>query len=239
MENEMKPKLSIIIPAYNEEKRIGKTLDSFSDFFSKNKYSYEILVIMDGCTDRTPQIVREKSRKNKNIRYRVYPEKGGKGGALLSGFAYASGEYVAYTDADGSTPPEEMLRLLNMIGRYDGVIGSRWLKGSIVVKKQRPVRRIASRGFNILIRLLFGLHYKDTQCPAKVFRRDVVKAVAKNLSVTNFAIDACMLYVIKKMGYRIKEVPIRWEDKAMSSLKISRAIPNMFFTVLKMRIKKH
>jgi len=239
MGNKMKPKLSIIIPAYNEEKRISETLYDFLEFFKKNKISYEILVMMDGCTDKTPEIVEEIASQNKNIRYRVYPEKQGKGGALLNGFGLVKGEYVAYTDADGATPPKEILRLMGLIGKYDGVIGSRWMKGSVIIKKQRPVRRIASRGFNILTRLLLGLPYKDTQCSAKVFKAGVAKTVAKNLTVTNFAIDASILYIIKRMGYRIKEVPIRWEDKAMSSLKISSAVPNMFITLLKLRLKGH
>jgi dolichol-phosphate mannosyltransferase len=148
-----------------------------------------------------------------------------------------NGEYVAYTDADGATPPQEILNLLEKINGYDGVIGSRWLRGSVVVVKQRPSRRIASRGFNILTRLILGLRYRDTQCPAKVFRRDVVKSIARGLKVKDFAFDACMLYFAKKMGYRIKEVPITWKDKAMSSVSISRASVRMFVTILKMRFR--
>ncbi|NOX71902.1 MAG: glycosyltransferase [Candidatus Micrarchaeota archaeon] len=228
---------TIIIPAYNEEKRIGKTLDEFSEFFDGKGIDYEILVIMDGCTDRTPEIVKVKSKKNKNIRFKIYPEKQGKGGALLKGFTLSRGDYVAYTDADGATSPKEMFKLLQMIGDYDGIIGSRWMKGSVLSVKQPLMRRIASRGFNLLTRLILGLPYKDTQCPAKVFKGKVVRDVAKSLVVTDFAIDACILYTVKILGFKVKEVPISWEDKEMSSLKMRKAIPKMFYTVLKVRIK--
>ncbi len=229
--------LTIIIPAYNEEKRIGRTLDEFSEFFDKKGVDYEILVIMDGCTDKTPAIVEEKSIKNKRIRFKIYPKKQGKGGALLKGFSLSRGDYVAYTDADGATPPKELYRLFQMIGEYDGIIGSRWMKGSILSVKQPLMRRIASRGFNLLTRIILGLPYKDTQCPAKVFKGKVLKDVAKNLEVRDFAIDACILYVVKKLGYKVKELPITWEDKELSSVKMRKVIPRMFYTVLKMRIK--
>ena len=231
-------RLSLIIPAYNEEKRIAKTLRDFSGYMNKRKLDYEIIVVMDGCTDGTPDIVGGFAKKNRRIKLSISNIRRGKGGALLRGFGIAKGDYVAYTDADGSTPPKEIISLLDRMGDFDGAIGSRWMQESYVAQKQTLMRRIASRGFNVLVRLAFGLNYKDTQCPAKVFKRKVVKDVVKNLEVTNFAIDACMLYVIKRMGYRVKELPIRWVDMPMSTLKISRAVPNMFFTVLKMRFKK-
>jgi glycosyltransferase involved in cell wall biosynthesis len=233
----MKPKLSIIIPAYNEERRIAKTLRELSTFFGRKNTSYEIIVIMDGCTDGTHGIVEAAMKKDKNIRYKSYHDKQGKGGALLNGFRHARGEYVAYVDADGSTSPSELYRLYKSIGNFDGVIGSRWLKESDVAVKQPFLRRIASRGFNRLTHVILGLPFKDTQCPAKIFRQEVVKSVAKELTVTNFAFDACMLCMIKKRGYKINEVAIAWKDKPLSSLRMSRVIPRMFYTIIKMRIR--
>ena len=232
----MKPMLSIIIPAYNEERRIGKTLRDLSDFFSRKNVSYEILVIMDGCTDGTERIVDEHSRRDSNVRYLVYPEKQGKGGALLQGFKHVRGDYVAYTDADGATPPGEIYRLAGLMRGYDGVIGSRWLKGSIVVRKQRPTRRIASRGFNIMTRLVLGLPYRDTQCPAKVFKKSVIDDVIQELRVTDFAMDACMLFIMKRKGYKVREIPIRWEDRPLSSLRMSKTVLGMFRTLIKTRL---
>jgi hypothetical protein len=107
----------------------------------------------------------------------------------------------------------------------------------VVVQKQPLGRRIASRGFNLLTRLVLGLPYKDTQCPAKVFRSEVTKDMAKRLTVKNFAFDAAMLYLAKRRGFRIKEVPIKWKDKELSSLRMSKAIPMMLFSIIKFRIR--
>ncbi len=230
------PELSIVIPAYNEENRIGSTLDTFSAYFKKSGKKYEIVVIMDGCTDGTGRVVREKARNHGNIRFREFEVNAGKGGGLLKGFLEARGRYIAYTDADGATPPGEMMRLLKEIGDYDGIIGSRWMKGSVILEKQPLARRVASRGFNLLTRMVLGLPYKDTQCPAKIFRGDTLRKIASELKVTNFAFDALLLFTAKKQGYRIKEVPIEWKDKDLSSLKMSRAIPRMLFSVVKFRL---
>jgi glycosyltransferase involved in cell wall biosynthesis len=228
-------RLSIIIPAYNEEKRIGPTIDELACFFSRKRVPFEILVVMDGCTDATPAIVSGKRASWPQVRYREFREKHGKGGALLRGFREASGELVAYVDSDGSTPPEELYKLYRSIDGYDGVIGSRWLSGSVVTTRQPLARRLASRGFNLLTRSLLGLGFRDTQCPAKIFRRDVARAIAENVTVTDFAFDACALYEAKKKGFRIREVPIAWKDKPLSTLRMGRVIPRMFLTVLRAR----
>ncbi len=230
------PELSIVVPAYNEERRIGPTLDMFSTRLKRNKVRYEIVVVLDGCTDGTGAVVRQKAEEHGHIRFKELKANVGKGGGLLSGFLEARGEYIAYTDADGATPPGEMLRLLKGIGGYDGIIGSRWMKGSKVLDKQPLARRIASRGFNLLTRAVLGLPYKDTQCPAKIFRGTALRKIAAELDVTNFAFDALLLFMAKKHGYRIKEVPIEWKDKELSSLKMSRAVPMMFFSVVKFRL---
>lgn len=229
-------KLSIIIPAYNEEKRIGKTLDDYLEFFRSSKAPFEILVVMDSCRDRTLDIVKGYAAKHPQVKYKYYDEPLGKGGAMLKGFSLASGGLLSYADADGATPAGELLRLARGIDGYDGAIGSRWMKGSIVGKKQPLGRRVASRGFNLIVKLVLGLPFSDTQCSAKVFRRAMVKSVLPDLKVTNFAIDACMLYVMKKKGYKLKEVPIQWDDHGMSTVKMRKVIPAMFWATLKTRI---
>lgn len=233
----MKPKLSIIIPAYNEEMRISKTLDYYSDFLNKKRINYEIIVIMDGITDKTKDIVEIKMKDNKRIGYKEYTYRQGKGGALLKGFSMASGEYTAYIDADCSTPPEEIVKLIESIGSYDGIVGSRWLKSSEVKNMQPLLRRVASRSFNILTRIILRLPYKDTQCPAKVFRSEIIKYILNDIKVTDFAFDAVLLYFINKKGFKIKEIPIIWSDKPMSSLKIGRATIRMFYSILKTRFR--
>ncbi len=232
-----KPAYSIIVPAKNEEKRIGKTLEHYIKFFKKVG-SFEIYVIMDGCTDNTLGVVQRLAKKYPQLKYRSFRKALGKGGGIIEGMKLVTGELVVYVDADGATPPEEIVNLAKKIGNYDGVMGSRWIKGARVGKKQPLGRRIASRGFNLIVRIILGLPYKDTQCPAKVFRNDMIKELTGKIKEKNFAFDACLLYLMKKKGYKIKEVPIEWSDEEMSTLKMRSAIPKMLFAVLRTRLRR-
>ena len=142
-------------------------------------------------------------------------------------------------DADGSTPPDQLLKLLLEINgrhliRYYAVIGSRWLKGSVMIEKQPLRRRIASRGFNLLVRTILGLPFRDTQCPAKVFRGDVIRSIAKELNVSDYCIDIAILYEMKKRNYAVNEIPIVWQDKPLSKVKVRKMAPRAFVTMLKM-----
>ncbi len=229
---------SIIIPARNEGKRIGSTLEKYVRFFRERGGSFEILVIMDACTDNTLGVVRGFAKKcPKIVKYRYYGQSFGKGGALIRGIKLASGGLVAYADADGATPAEQFHCLRGQIRGYDGIIGSRWLKGSRVLKRQGISRLIASRGFNLLVRLVLGLPYKDTQCSAKIFRRDAIRDVVDEVKTINFAFDASLLYLMKRRGYRIREVPITWSDVEHSSLRMRRAVPSMLWAVMKLRLR--
>lgn len=226
--------VSIIIPAYNEEDRIKETLLDYIEFFKSKKLSFEILVILNDCVDNTLGVV--KSVKAKELKYKVYGPIG-KGGALIEGFKLAKGVLIAYTDADEATKPWQLYHLINNIGTYDAVIGSRWMIGSIV-QKQPFLRRFFSRGFNILVRVILNLQFYDTQCGAKVFRRKALHNILPNLKTTGWAFDVGLIYNFKKKGYGIKEVPITWEDRVGSSLKLRKAIPGMFVALLKLRFSK-
>ena len=229
---------SIIIPAYNEEKRIRDTLIKYADFFRNTGKSFEILVVLNGCRDKTIDVVKELKKKYNEINYADYEEAIGKGGALLEGFKLVKGNLITYTDADGSTLPETLYELSEKISDYDGIIGSRWIKGAKILKKQPIMRRIASRGFNILTRIILGLKYHDTQCAAKVFKKKTIDKIKDNVESTNFAIDAIILYHMKKAGFKIKEEPIVWEDKDFSTLRIRKVIPNMLMALIKTRLKR-
>ncbi|MEK6937258.1 MAG: glycosyltransferase [Nanoarchaeota archaeon] len=229
---------SIIIPAHNEEKRIRITLINYVNYFRSIGKSFEILVVLNGCKDNTINVVKELEEKYKEINHANFDEAIGKGGALLEGFKLINGNLITYTDADGSTLPETLYELSEKISSYDGIIGSRWIKGAVIIKKQPLTRRIASRGFNILTRIILGLNYKDTQCSAKVFRKNVIDKIKDKVEPTNFAIDAILLYHMKKEGFKIKEEPITWEDKEFSTLRIRKVIPNMFMALIKTKFKK-
>lgn len=232
-------KISIIIPAYNEERRILKTLydyyHTFDDLFGDD---FELIVEMDGCVDNTSKIVKEFSHGKNNVKILEFPERLGKGGGIREALKIANGEIVGFTDADDSTPAKEFLKLIKEVERgYDVILGSRWLKESRVLTPQPLHRRILSRGFNLLVRLLLGLKIRDTQCGAKVFRKEVIDTVIPHLSVNGFAFDVELLYLAKKYGFKIKEVPIEWYNDEDSKLNVKKVVPEMFMALIKVRLK--
>jgi glycosyltransferase involved in cell wall biosynthesis len=230
--------LSIIMPAWNEEERIERSLGKYIRYFSEKRgYDFEIIVVVDGCTDKTPMIVKEFSEKYSQVRYLNFPDKLGKGGGIIEGFKIATGDIVTFADADGATEAEELDRIVSTVKDCDGVIGSRWLDGARIIVKEPLARIIASRGFNFMVRLLFDLPFKDTQCGAKAFKNYVIRDVVNELGLTNFAFDVDLLYRVTKRGYKVKEIPITWMHNGNSNLKLREVIPTMFLSIIGLRIK--
>ncbi len=231
------PKLSIIIPAYNEEKRIENTLNEYVNFFSA-RYgdNYELLVMTDGCTDNTVPIVKAYCASHPHVFNYHYNGRRGKGGAIIEGYRHAHGDLITYADADGSVSAEWLYRLITNLNGDDGVIASRYIKGADIKINQSMSRRIASRTFNLLVRSLIGLSYKDTQCGGKVLKKYVVNSIVNNIQSTNWGFDVDLLYNANKKGYSIKEVPIQWSDKKDSKVRLGKIIPIMFLTIIRLRV---
>jgi dolichol-phosphate mannosyltransferase len=202
---------SLVIPAYNEERRITPLFDGITGF------SGELIVVCDG-TDRTPEVVAEIAARRADLTIRClrFNHRLGKGGGVIAGLAAARAPLVGYFDADGSTSIQEMLRLFAVGQSADGAIGSRWVPGSKLTVRQGFLRRIESRGFNLLIRLLFGLSYHDTQCGAKVFRKAAIDTVLPAMTSRGFEFDVELLWRLKSAGFSIAEVPIEWQNKGDS-----------------------
>ncbi len=219
--------LSIVIPAHNEAERIGKTLEEYLKVFK----DAEIIVVLNRCTDNTKEVV-----EKFDVKILEFKEKLGKGGAIIEGFKVARGEILAFADADGSTPPQEVLKVVKFAKEYGAAIGSRWLKESKILVKQPLSRRIASRAFNILVRLILGLKFKDTQCGCKAFKSEVIKDIIDIIKIKNYAFDVELLYLLKKKGVNIVEVPIMWMDKKGSKLKL-KDILEMFVSLFKIRFR--
>lgn len=233
----MQKKISIIIPAYNEEKRIGKTIEDYCEFFSKiYKNDFEIFVVLNGCRDNTLDIIKEYSKKYKQIKYKDIKEAIGKGGAIKEGFKLVNGELIGFVDADDATKSIAFYNLIQKIDNYDGIVASRWIKGAKINKKQTSSRRIGSRGFNILVRILFGLNINDTQCGAKLFKGKVIKKIVDELDVTNWAFDIDLLYVLKKKNYKIKEIPTEWNDVSDSKFNLKKQIKEMGLAITRLRL---
>ncbi len=229
--------LSVIVPAYNEEKRIEKTLRDYIKFLEKEFKNFEVIVVTDGCKDNTPNIVERLSNEFSCIKHVHPPKRLGKGGAIIEGFKIASGKIIGFVDGDGSTSPESICMLIKNLNNCDGVIASRWVDGAIIRKNEPLARIIASRVFNYLVKILFGFHFKDTQCGAKFFKREAVKSVVSELRLKDWAFDVDLLYNLSKKGFKIKEVPVIWEYREGSKLDLKKASIKMFLSVLNLRVK--
>ncbi|HLC62737.1 MAG TPA: dolichyl-phosphate beta-glucosyltransferase [Candidatus Nanoarchaeia archaeon] len=227
-------KLSIIIPAYNEEKRIEKTLVEYCDFF-KGKIDFEIHVVINGCVDNTLGVLKKIAKKYKQINFVDIGKVGSKGAAVNYGFKIAEGELIGFVDADLATKPDSFYDLVQNIEGYDGVIASRWIEGAKIDKKQPFTRIFAGRSFNFLVNLFFNLRIKDTQCGAKLFRKKAIKIVCNELGITRWAFDVDLLYQMKKHGFKIKEIPTTWTEPGGGHLKSSTII-DMFLAILRLRL---
>jgi len=226
--------ISLVIPAYNEEKRIGGTLTDYQAFAEQNYSDYELLVVCDGCTDRTPEIVKEFCRQDPHIKLLEFPHKLGKGGGILEGFRVARGDVIGFVDADGAVSPEEFDKLVKALDGVDCSIASRHMATSKILAKQSLMRRAASRGFNLLVRMMFGLPFKDTQCGAKVMKKSIVDSVLPKIMLRGYEFDVELLWRIKKGGYIIREIPITWRHRGGSTFSLKCA-PWMFINLLKVR----
>jgi len=202
-----KIRCSLVIPAYNEEHRIRQLFDRIS------RFDGELIVVCDG-NDHTADVVEAVagSRPDLIIRCLHFPHRLGKGGGVIAGLKTARAPLVGFFDADGSTSVAEMERLFLSLNRYDGAIGSRWVGGSVVTIRQGLLRQLESRAFNLIIKILFGLTYHDTQCGAKVFTKRAIDAVLPALRSTGFEFDVELLWRLKNAGYTVGEFPIAWQN---------------------------
>jgi len=233
-------KLSIIIPAYNEEKRIGRTLEEYQRFFGllrKQKVlDFEIVIVLNACRDNTLKVVKRFADKNKGIIYLDFKTVG-KGFAIIEGFKDVlkrDNDLIGFVDADMSTTPKLFYELVDEIGGYDGVIASRWLKESKT--RMSLLRKIVSRGFNFIVRSLLLLPHTDTQCGAKLFKKKTIEVIVKNIKITEWAFDVDLLYISKKSGFKIKEVSTVWEDAEGSNINLSIIPIKMFSSIVRLRL---
>lgn len=204
--------LSIVIPAYNEEKRIKQTIIQIEDFLNRKHYEYEIIVVNDGSSDETLNLVKENAARNNRIKILYGEINHGKGYSVKQGVMYAEGNYIYFTDADLSTPIEEIDKFISEIENtsLDVIIGSRSIKGSRVVIHQPIYRELLGKLFSIFVRIWCVSGFIDTQCGAKLFRKDVAKRIFSELKINEFAFDVEILYLSKLYGYKVKEIPIVW-----------------------------
>lgn len=230
-------KLSIIIPAHNEELRLPPVLEAYAAFFSE-KYGNEVelIVVPNNCDDRTTDVALSIGHRFTQVKVLGDPGRVGKGGAVMLGAKSAVGDQIGFVDADGATPPDAFDKLVGGMADAGCVIASRWLKDSIMNPRQPISRQVMSRCFNFFVRTLFGLKITDTQCGAKVFRRNVIQEILPQLGLTNWAFDVEMLFQVKRHGYSIHEMPTVWNDQAGSKIRYISSSWDMVMALVRLRL---
>jgi dolichyl-phosphate beta-glucosyltransferase len=227
---------SIVIPAYNESARIASTLERIMAFASERRWNVEVIVVDDGSTDATSGIVRDYAAKHPQLRQIENPGNRGKGYSVRNGMLHAQGDLLLFSDADLSSPITEAPKLFDAIGRgADIVIGSRWLKPDLQTQRQPPRRQFFGRIFNLLLRMVLGLHFKDTQCGFKAFTRSAAAVVFPLQNVERWGFDPELLYIAKHFGLRVVEVPVVWAHREGTHIHPLRDGLRMFRDVLRIR----
>ncbi|ODS31697.1 MAG: glycosyltransferase family protein [Candidatus Scalindua rubra] len=229
--------LSIVIPAYNEEKRIGNTLGEIISYLKTKDYKSEIILVSDGSTDSTINVViRESGEMGYDIKITENEISKGKGYSVRRGMLETRGEYVLFTDADLSTPIDEVEKLIYWLGKgYDVTIGSRGLEDSQVEIHQSFVRESMGKIFNKIMNLIVFTGFKDTQCGFKCFKRDAVNKIFKKQRIRGYTFDVEILLIAKRQGFRVREVPVRWLNSPHSKVRIIRDPIFMLYDIFRIR----
>jgi glycosyltransferase involved in cell wall biosynthesis len=232
------PSVLLLIPAYNEEKRIEPVLRDYGRYFQQEyQGKFQLVVVLNGCTDNTLGVVQRVAQDFPSVGWLDFKDPINKGGALIEGLKLAPmGDLVGYVDADGATPPRAFLDLVRHIDGYDCVIGSRWLPGAVLHQEQSGKRQFASRVFHFIVQLLFWMNIRDTQCGAKLIRREAIEKIHPSLRIADMAFDINLLYSLKKAGYRILEVPTEWTDKVGSKVVLGNTSISMLLSVIRIRL---
>jgi len=235
-ELDLAPTYSIVIPAFNESARIGETLERVLAHVQERDWNAEIVVVNDGSTDRTAALVREFAAQHGNLALIENPGNRGKGYSVRNGMLHASGEIVLFSDADLSSPIEEADNLFAaLVAGADVAIGSRWLRPELQTERQPLHRQLFGRIFNLLLRVILGLRYKDTQCGFKAFTRRSVGLIFPLQQIERWGFDPEILFLARKFGLRVEEVPVAWAHREGTTIHPLRDGIRMFVEMLKVR----
>jgi glycosyltransferase involved in cell wall biosynthesis len=232
------PQLSVVIPAFNEEARIGPTLTSVTEWLDGKREDYELLVVDDGSRDATPEIINAAGAVNPRVRLIQLPRNRGKGAAVREGVLASKGDEVLFSDADLATPIEELDKLRASLREgFDVAIGSRAVPGADIRTRQHPMREAMGRTFNVIVRALVLGGIRDTQCGFKLFRGDAGRALFREARVDGFAFDVEVL-LLARGRYRVAEVPVIWRHVAESKVSPGVDAARMFLDVIRLKLNR-
>ncbi len=227
---------SIVIPAYNEGHRLGATLEKVLGYIREQGWDAEVVVVNDGSRDNTADIVRSFAEKNPSLRLVENPGNRGKGYSVRNGMLNARGQILLFSDADLSSPIEEVPKLLQALEQgADIAIGSRWLQAELQTQRQPLHRQLFGRIFNVLLRITLGLQFADTQCGFKAFKRRAAQAVFPLQKIERWGFDPEILFLARKFGFAVKEIPVAWGHSGGARINPVVDGSRMFLEMLRIR----
>jgi glycosyltransferase involved in cell wall biosynthesis len=228
-------KLSIVIPSFNEEKRLPATLERIANYIRSSGRNTEVLVVDDGSTDRTAEVAQSYAGRIENLRVVSNGRNRGKGYSVKHGSIEARGEIVLFTDADLSAPIEETDKLLEKMGEYDVAIGSRAVNRGLIEVHESAFREVAGIVFNRIVRIILRLPFVDTQCGFKAFEREKCKILFEQQTIERFGFDPELLYLARHHGLKTAEVAVRWAHSPATKINMWRDSLQMFLDVVVIR----
>jgi dolichyl-phosphate beta-glucosyltransferase len=230
--------LSVVIPAYDEEANLGTTLQDIYTYLKDKNYNYEIIIVDDGSKDKTSEIASSLAKIFANFTLLKNPLNRGKGYSVKKGILAAQGELILFMDADNSTRIDQVEKLIIVIkDGYDVAIASRRLPGAIIETSQPLYRIILGNTYILLSKIILGTNIEDYNCGFKLFKKDIAKFLFSKLTMDDWSFDSELIFLISKFKLKIKEVPIKWQDKRTSKVKPLRDGINSFFSLLKIRLR--
>jgi len=225
-----------VIPAYNERDRILPTLESVLAYAGRQGWNAEVLVVDDGSRDETAEIVTQFAARHPMVRLVRNPGNRGKGYSVRNGMLRASGEILLFSDADLASPIEESEKLFAAIAAgADIAIGSRWIRSELQTQRQPLHRQLMGRLYNLLMRIVLGLNFKDTQCGFKAFKRSTAQRIFQFQKIERWGFDPELLYLARKFGLRVVEIPVAWAHQEGARIHPVRDGMRMFGELLTVR----
>jgi glycosyltransferase involved in cell wall biosynthesis len=230
------PCYSIVIPAYNESQRVAATLEKVLTYAAAQSWNVELIVVDDGSQDDTASVVSKFAIRDERVRLVRNPGNRGKGYSVRNGMMQAQGQILLFTDADLSSPIEEAPKLLAALaGGADVAIGSRWLRSELQTERQPFYRQLFGRLFNLALHLVLGLKFKDTQCGFKAFSSRAANMLFSRQKIERWGFDPELLFLSKKLGLEVREVPVSWGHDERSKMSYFRDGMRMGWEMLKIR----
>ena len=232
----MNIKLSVVIPCYNEENRFQKGLEHYQFYLKKQKYLWELIFVNDGSKDKTLDLMQFVKKDNKNIRVITYQQNHGKGYAITRGIKAAKGNIILFSDIDHSVPINTIENFFKYFNQgFKVVIGSRRVKDAKILVHQHPLREFLGRGFTFLVRLVIDWKIKDATCGFKTFEKNVAQKIFNKITIYDWAFDAEILFICKKLNIPLAQAPATWSDVKGTKVSLGKDVIKSFFGLVKIR----